>query len=316
MKLFRILRETGGEGGGGAGGSQGAATGGGAGSAAAGSSIVGGASGTPPDWRSGITDPELRGHPSLKDIKDVDGLAKTFVNQGKLLGANRLEAPSDKWDETKWNDFYGKTGRPETPDKYGIERPKDLPQGVTWDEALEKDALSTFHKAGLNPRQAKMLMDWHNGRQINSLKSQGEAFVQARTEGEKALKETWGEANMPANLARAKMAANVVGGEGFLQHLEAIGAANDPKVAIFLEKVGRMIGEDQAGGASNNGFTTGPDAAAAEIEKLRGDESFLKAYNDQQNPGHKAAQDKLRQLYAIKNQGKPALSTGMIATPK
>jgi hypothetical protein len=311
LKTFIVLRETGSEGGGGGTGAAAGANG-----AAAGASLVGGAAGTPPDWRASITDAELRGHPSLKDIKDVDGLAKTFVNQGKLLGANRLEAPSDKWDETKWNDFYGKIGRPETPDKYGIERPKDLPQGVTWDEALEKEALTTFHKAGLNPRQAKMLMDWHNGRQINSLKSQGEAFVQARTEGEKTLKETWGEVNMPANLARAKMAANVVGGEGFLQHLEAIGAANDPKVAIFLEKVGRMIGEDQAGGASNNGFTTGPDAAAAEISKLRGDEAFMKSYNDPNPMVHKPAREKMENLYKIKNQGKPPLTTGAISTPR
>src|SRR3990170_781823 len=62
-------------------GAQGAGAGGGDPGAGTG---AGGSSGAA-DWRTGLPD-DLRSHTALADIKDVGGLAKSFVNAQSLIG--------------------------------------------------------------------------------------------------------------------------------------------------------------------------------------------------------------------------------------
>ena len=42
---------------------------------------------------------DLREHPSLSPIKDVPNLARSYVNQSKLLGADKLPLPANPTDE-------------------------------------------------------------------------------------------------------------------------------------------------------------------------------------------------------------------------
>lgn len=62
---------------------------------------------------------DLRNEPSLKDFKDVNGLAKSYINISKMIG--RSDIPNDKSTKEDWNKFYTKLGRPESYDKYNIE---------------------------------------------------------------------------------------------------------------------------------------------------------------------------------------------------
>mgnify|MGYP005710893237 FL=1 len=42
---------------------------------------------------------DLREHPSLSPIKDIPNLARSYVNQSKLLGADKLPLPANPTDE-------------------------------------------------------------------------------------------------------------------------------------------------------------------------------------------------------------------------
>ncbi|MES0385528.1 MAG: hypothetical protein ABUJ98_13190, partial [Hyphomicrobium sp.] len=62
-------------------------------------------------WRDALSD-ERREHPSLKDYKDVDGLAKSHIEQSKLIGEKRLVIPRDDAPET-WEAYHKAGGRPD-----------------------------------------------------------------------------------------------------------------------------------------------------------------------------------------------------------
>jgi hypothetical protein len=148
--LFGQLLDTAGD------GTAGGGTGtGNAGKAGAGDAGQGGA-----DWRSSIPD-DIRGEKSLADIKDVGALAKGYVESQKMIGRSiRIpgkdaektdfdafygklrEVPGvvympDGADEAAMGDLYTKLGRPESPDKYQLKRPDNLPEGMVYNESME-----------------------------------------------------------------------------------------------------------------------------------------------------------------------------------
>ncbi len=54
---------------------------------------------------------DLRNEPALKDFKDVNGLAKSYISANKMIG--RSDIPTEKSSIEDWNKFYKKLGRPE-----------------------------------------------------------------------------------------------------------------------------------------------------------------------------------------------------------
>jgi uncharacterized protein YoaH (UPF0181 family) len=62
---------------------------------------------------------ELREHPSLSPIKDVENLARSYVNAQRLIGADKIPVPVNPTDEDLDN-IYNRLGRPESVDGYEI----------------------------------------------------------------------------------------------------------------------------------------------------------------------------------------------------
>ena len=59
---------------------------------------------------------ELRDHPSLSPIKDVENLARSYVNAQRLIGADKIPMPVNPTEEDL-DRIYSKLGTPESPDK-------------------------------------------------------------------------------------------------------------------------------------------------------------------------------------------------------
>lgn len=255
----------------------------------------------PADWRAGITDTELREHPSLRDIKDINGLAKTFVNQAKMIGQSRLEVPNEKWTDQQWNDFYAKAGRPEKAEGYKVERPQ-LPDGMTYDEGLEKGALEAFHAAGLNPKQAKALFDWYNGSQSQRFQQMAGDHTKEFDQAVATLKKEYGD-KYDSTIANAKLVVERVGGKDLLAKINQAGLGRDPDMIKFLAHAGSFMQEDRAGVATDQGFVTSKEQATLEISRIRGDKEMMAAYNDASHPNHKNVQEALARLYKVKSGG-------------
>ena len=99
---------------------------------------------------------DLRDHPSMSDLKDFEGLAKSYVHSQSMLGRDRIEAPNEKWTDEEWSNFYGSLGRPDEPDGYSIAKMEDF-DAVDPNNMLRNTLLPAMHEAGLSEAQATQL---------------------------------------------------------------------------------------------------------------------------------------------------------------
>ena len=123
----------------------------------------GDSSGEASSWLEGL-DSEYRDNPSLKDIPDLNTLAKNYINTKGMVGKKFAPPPEDASD-AEWNEFYERMGRPEKADAYGLES-----------ELLDAQELqglqSKLFAAGLNKKQAQAVMDGFADFQVNKDHSQ------------------------------------------------------------------------------------------------------------------------------------------------
>jgi hypothetical protein len=136
----------------------------------------------------GMIPEELRDHPSLSPIKDVENLARSYVNAQRLIGADKIPMPVNPSDEDL-DRIYNRLGRPETPQGYEI-----AVDGSIVTEEVAQDFAEISHKLRLTPDQAKGIMDYYRSsvEQTNAGSTeQAEAFRQTT---EESLKSEWGRA--------------------------------------------------------------------------------------------------------------------------
>ena len=106
------------------------------------------------DWLSSVPE-EIRNDKSLSTIKDVPTLAKSYVNAQRMIGADKVALLGKYATEDEYNEFYSKVGRPDNPTDYHYEIDENTDvtdETVSW-------ASNVFHKAGLSPRQANIVME-------------------------------------------------------------------------------------------------------------------------------------------------------------
>ncbi|MGE0736045.1 MAG: hypothetical protein AB7G15_17130 [Alphaproteobacteria bacterium] len=111
------------------------------------------------DWRAEIPR-ELQMEPSLARIKDVGGLAKSYVEAQRMIGAEKIPLPRDG-DAASYEAFYRRLGRPESPDKYVFKVGNGAPAGEG-DKSFQQAIAPVLHRAGLNQRQVDILTEGWN----------------------------------------------------------------------------------------------------------------------------------------------------------
>ena len=245
-------------------------------------------------WTESLPD-DLRANPSLADIPDVPTLAKRLIDPKAFVGANKLEAPSDKWDENKWNDFYSKVGRPESPDKY---KPAEveLPEGFNLDESTMKSASEHLHKLGLTQKQFEGATQWFLEHQKNQHVSTHQSSEQARVAAENALKDEWKD-KFDANMDLAATAIREFAGQDFFDYMDKSGLGNRPEIMKAFAKIGSQLLEDSHRGQGSGLGVKDSTYAAEEISSLKRDEDFMKALFKREHPGHDGAVHKWSELH-------------------
>jgi hypothetical protein len=228
------------------------------------------------NWIEAIPDADLKGWAQNKGFKEPTDALNSYRNLEKLMGADkagRTVVLPAKWDDAaEVGAFYEKLGRPKDPGGYTM--PKE---GV--DADMAKWAQSTFHEAGLTPRQAELVIGkWQE--MIGGKAAATQEAYQARVAQEsEALKGEWGAAYND-KLAQAKSAAKSFGVDPeTVDKLEnALGFGGLMK---FFAEIGARIGEDKMVSGTTNGSFNGamtPEQARAEIQRLRGDNEFVRRY--------------------------------------
>lgn len=274
------------------------ATGSPGGSASAGSASEGAWFDTlPDDLKADKTVQMFKGKPVVDVVKNLKDA------QAYAVGAIRLPTEKDKPEdaEKKLHDIYGKLGRPESPDKYDLKLPENLPQGLSVNDDLAKNYREWSHKAGLSNKQAQALMDSFNEFQVGMFTKMGEA----KGASEKALKEQYGAEYEPM-LASAQRLINDFADEKDMAYLES-GRGNDPALVRLLVKIASQRKEDKS-------IKTDPALQASTIEKAKGRiNQILKdtARTDKHDPNHRAINQEYQELFKTVYGNEPIAGEGL-----
>lgn len=245
-------------------------------------------------WKDELPE-DLRNDPNLEPIKDIPGLAKSFVNVQKMVG-NRIPLPKDEADDEAWSEVFDKLGRPESPEKYAIEVPEGYPTNEEFITSMRKAA----HSAGLNQKQLNVLSSAYLEQEKAQLEAyQAQSLEQAKKASDALLKDLGGEEKLTEAYKVVERAVEVYGGEALKDELdsvlierdgEKIRLGNSPHLFKAFYDLGKGLGED--GLPSDGGGPAGRNATE-QIAELRADKNFMERYNS----GDPIARKKMSELY-------------------
>jgi hypothetical protein len=256
------------------------------------------------DWRTSLPE-DIRNHESLKDIKDVEGLAKSYVNVQPLIGRDKLILPTEKSTPEEWDKFFTKLGRPSKPEEYDFSKVRV--NNMVPNEEVVKDFSPTAHKIGLSKSQAQGVMEWLMTLGSKELQSLDEELAGKRKAAKDQLTAEYGAA-LPETLQIARSAALWAGGEDLVKLFDDEGWASNPAMVRALVKVGKAVAEDVLSPAvsGHRGAMT-PDQAKKRIAELQTDP----AYYNRSAPTHEAVIKEISDLSQSawpEGAGKPAVA--------
>ena len=245
------------------------------------------------DWKASLSE-EVRSDKSLENIKDIEGLAKSYVHAQKMVGSDKIPVPNKYATDKDWDAVYEKLGRPKSADGYKY----DLPQDKQVDEASLKEFSSQAHKLGLLPTQANGVVKFYNEMTAKSIQDADSKALAARETSTKELKQEWGQAFDQKINQAATLAKSVGATELFDTNLADGTKLGDHPVMIkaFAELAGKM-GEDTITQASGPAYLT-PNQIEKQIGELTQPGS---AYWDKNHMNHQAAVEEVLALREKKN---------------
>ena len=261
-------------------------------------------------WRESLPE-DLREAGALRDIPDVNTLAKAYTDAQSYIGRS-IRIPGDDAGDEVWSDFtakltnvpgiarvptedssdedwsafYSRMGRPETPDAYNIKRQ----EGLEWSDA-EDALLSKLHEIGLNNRQASDLVNWMN----EGVTEVNQDQERSRDAALAQLKDDWGQA-FDSKISDAKAALNHFGDAQLMAELDASGLGNNVALIKAFAEIGKGFSEDPAMSTGDRrAMAVTPAEARMQIDEILANPTH--PYNDANNPGHDAAILRMSKLY-------------------
>lgn len=239
---------------------------------------------------------DLRGEPSLQDIKDLGSLAKGYVHAQKMTGADKVVLPSANASDEEMGEFYNKLGRPEQADGYEVPT-ENMPQ-----VDLDKDLLGGFfeeaHRVGLNKQQAAALVRWQAQQTESYMSDAVQQQESGLEEAQAKMRKEFGAA-YDQKMEMATTALKQFGGEELVNLLNSTGLGNEPAVIKAFANVGKAIANDEIiGGGGRQGFLMSPSEAKQAIADRKKDPNFMKSYQERDAMGHKEAVSEMQKLFA------------------
>ena len=246
------------------------------------------------DWKASLSE-EIRLDKSLENIKDVEGLAKSYVHAQKLVGADKIPVPNKFATEKDWDVVYERLGRPKDASGYKY----DLPEDKQIDEASLKSFSNQAHKLGLLPGQANGIVKFYNDMTSSSLQEADMIAKTAREDGEIELKKEWGQAYNQKVSDAANLALSVIDKDFFNSNMaDGTKLGDHPVILKAFAELANKMGEDNITQSSGPIYQT-PLQLEKEINELTQEGS---AYWQKNHPNHKIAVDEVLALREKKNQ--------------
>lgn len=223
-----------------------------------------------------------------------------YKNLETILGqkAHAIVKPDEKADENAWNDYYSKLrGDVNSGKDYGLQVSEDMKDSV--DQPLLDMMQDTFHKSGLDKRQATNIFNAYNEYVSASNKNFNETFVTQSNNDIKELQTEYGnkfDDNMELSRRAYRFAAEKAGlDQKQLQKLE---------VALGTKAMLKMFGAFGAGfqeatspPGNGGGFTSTPEYAKSKIGELKASPEFQGRYHSEDPNIRLAAIDEMEKWH-------------------
>lgn len=258
------------------------------------------ANGTAPA-SGGTPHPSMADRPEWLPEKYWDGekksgryedLAKGYTHLEKLLGTEKVPIPTSDDDQEAWDRWYKAAGRPDSTDAYEFTRPDQLPDGLGYDEDLEKHFRARAYGLGLNKKQATGLYEDFVKTQIERHGAYQTSQKNARIQAEDAMRREFGS-QFDAKMQKANVAMAAFADAEFRQRLDKTGLGNDPDMIRTFIKIGeQMTGDTRLPKAEANGDTSG------DVRSKIAD--YRKKYDAElRNPDHPSHKVRVENLYKL-----------------
>lgn len=234
---------------------------------------------------------DLRDHPSLGPIKDVENLARSYVNAQRLIGADKLPMPVNPTAEDLDN-IYSRLGRPESAEGYEI-----AVDGNIVTEEVAKSYADVAHNLRLTPDQANGVLEYYRAMVQESGSMSEAAESQQRNNTEMALRKEWGD-EFDARIEDAGKIAKQFGSSDLLDMRLADGTkvGNHPdfiKAFANMAEFRSSITSEDTVADSTISSTLSRREAQAEIESIMASP----VYTDRKNVvGRQQAIDRVQEL--------------------
>lgn len=240
-----------------------------------------------PEWLGNMPD-DLKESKTLGKFKDVENLARSYVNAERLIGQDKIPMP--KTDE----DFLAamrKLGAPEKADDYKFDEsiaPKDVRESIKAQLPWFKSIASEI---GLTPKQAEKLVAAYSNNVAEALQAEAKNDEYAMATAQTELRKEWG-ADMERQVEIAKRAMGHYLSKPLQSRLIQAGFGNEPELIKLMASLGnaRMeeIGIDRSGQAVTN-----VNSIKDEISKAQADPAYL----DASHPNHGRAVKKVQAMF-------------------
>ena len=193
-------------------------------------------------WKEAISE-EFRNDPNINKFTEIDALAKSYINATKMIGQDKVALPNKNSTEDQWNEFYDKTGRPESADKYSLDVKSDI---VPLDNGAVKQFAENAHKLGLSNKQAQGVLEFYKNSMEGTAQQSKVDTETAQVQAEQELRQEWGrefENNVKKAGALAK--ANINSDILDLELKSGIRVGDHPELIKGFAKIASMMSEDK-----------------------------------------------------------------------
>ncbi len=243
-------------------------------------------------WKGKYLSEDIRGEAVFDRAKTLSGLFKTTASAERMIGADKMVKPSDKFGDEDWDAYHAAGGWTNEP--IPISAPEGLPEGI-WSNERAKTYSDGFNKLRLNPKQVAGIMEMHNADLIqqitDNINNTDTASAQLKTDllSEKGNAYTQFEHNGNVAIERGSEGESPEFKERIVKKY-----GNDPDIVRLLGNLGGRIGE--SGSVSVVQMAATPVDIEAKLDEIRNSDAFMKPTH----PGHKAAMANVARLHEEK----------------
>lgn len=204
-----------------------------------------------PGWIAQLPD-DLKGNETFTGFKTIGELAKAHLDtsgkvaelEGKV--ANSIPKLTENATDEERAAYLAALGVPESPDGYEFEKP-ELPEGMAYDDNLEKWFRAVAHAEGIPKETAKKLYEAYNAYQSDYLKLLDKFRTDERTSHMETLKKEWAN-KFDDNVKIVQAAQEKIGlaDPAMKEWLEAHNAGNDPVLIKWILANAHLYTNDNA----------------------------------------------------------------------